>query len=417
MRKLIDILFCSLIVLVGCVACDKEKYFPIDQIQDGEGQLSLKKMIVKIDNEENVVRASVDVSKFYVEVTDAQSNVCVEGDYASLPEVLTLAPGDYTVRVRSEKEPPVAAWENPYFEGTETVTVKANEVSEVATVVCKLANVRVTIVYSDELKRVMSDDSKVEVVVGETGQMDFVKSETRSAYFAYVEGSNTLVAVFSGMVDGVEETNSRSYIDVKPGNHYKITYTLHDPGTEIPDVTGSVFPGLTVDASVTTENLTINVDPDDDILTDDSRPSQGDDPNPPTDPDKEAPVLEMKNGLVFGSPNVVDASSTVIIHAQSSDPKGFSVFKVCIVSDVLDVAALSEVGLTDNLDLINPGQYEQGLRDLQLPLDLKGATDRDIDISGFMSLLAILGPGSHDFVVTVGDSYGNTTKTLTLVIQ
>ena len=50
--------------------------------------------------------------------------------------------------------------------------------------------------------------------------------------------------------------------------------------------------------------------------------------------------------------------------------------------------------------------------------DVKGRTDKiEIKITGFMGMLTMLGPGSHDFVITVGDANGQTSKTLTLVIK
>ena len=50
--------------------------------------------------------------------------------------------------------------------------------------------------------------------------------------------------------------------------------------------------------------------------------------------------------------------------------------------------------------------------------DVKGRTDNiEIKITGFMGMLSILGPSSHDFVITVGDANGRTVKTLTLVIK
>ena len=50
--------------------------------------------------------------------------------------------------------------------------------------------------------------------------------------------------------------------------------------------------------------------------------------------------------------------------------------------------------------------------------DVKGRTDKiEIKITGFMGMLTMLGPGSHDFVITVGDANGQVVKTLTLVIE
>ena len=56
---------------------------------------------------------------------------------------------------------------------------------------------------------------------------------------------------------------------------------------------------------------------------------------------------------------------------------------------------------------------------LGLPVEDQVAGQKDLllDISQFMGLLGMLGSGSHDFQLTVGDANGTTTKTLTIVIQ
>lgn len=419
-NKFSKILICLITMLIGLTACEKDKYFIIEETQESKGKISFSKMLIKLENQETEVKASLDVATFYVEILKNEE-VIEAGYYKDLSEVFTLAPGDYTVRVTSEKESPVAAWENPWYKGEETVTVKANEITEVATIVCKRANVHVTIIFDENLKEVMSADAKVNVLVGENGSLDFYRDETRSGYFAYVAGSNTLVAVFSGLIEGVEENSSRSYVDVEPGKHYKITYTLHSAGGELPDEIGTIFPGLMVDAKVESDGISYNVDDTDAYLDDNLRPSQ-DNGKDPVEPDKNLPTLETTSDsdAEFGKNNIVDGFSIVKIHALSEAEGGFSKFMVTINSELLNPDELKEVGLSQNLDLINPGTNRQGLIDLGLLTEgqeVKGSKEQTLDISGFMKLLVLLGSGSHDFVITIGDANGDVTKTLTLVIR
>lgn len=415
----------AIFAVVLATACSKEEPFPSGE-NEKYGQVSMKKMLLEIANEETVVRSSLDVGTFIVTVT--KSGVVVNTyQYKDMPEILTLPLGDYVIDVKSHNVES-AAWDKPYFEGSETFTIEENVIAEVETVVCKLANVRVTVNYDTNLKALMEADCKVNVVVGQNGVLDFGKDETRSGYFKYEQGSSTMVATFSGTVDGNYEENFRTYVDVAPGNHYIITYTLHSPTGDVPQPEGVINPGLIVDATVTSENLTINTDVEDDVLEDTDRPSNGDkpedDPDKPEDdpvnpdtPDTPAPTVDAEAPISFDTPNVVNASSSVIINVHSEAETGIEVFKVKIESAILTPSELEAVGLTDNLDLVAPREYEEGLKGLGFPVNIGGLKDVRVDISQFMGLLAVLGTGSHDFVLTVGDANGTTVKTLTLVIE
>ncbi len=404
--------FFSLVMIM--TGCGKESMFRDDS--GITGQLSLVKLIPEIRTEEQV-RAGVNTEDFYIRIVNGTETVR-EGYFRDMPEIIDLAPDNYTIKVASAYEAADSEWNNPYYEGSQDFTITAGNITEVKTVVCKFANVKVTIIYDDELKAVMDDDCKVNVVVGDKGSLDFGRDETRSGYFAYVPGSSTLVATFTGTVEGVREENCRPYVDVVPGSHYRITYTLHSSNIEVPDPEGEIFPGLVVDATVEREDMTVDVDIPDDILDDDDRPHQGgDNPNPPTPPtpDKQAPELTPAD--LFAAPQNVGEGSTVKFAASSSADNGFTEFTVIIRSDVLTPSELESVGLTDKLDLVNPGQFEQTLRNFGFPVNVGGMKTAEFDLSQFMGLLAVLGPASHDFVIHVADANGSTDKTLTLVIK
>lgn len=421
MKKIFQISLMAIMALL-VAACGKES--PFDFGSEGSGSLSVKKMIVKIENEENVVRSAIDVGSFLVDIIDKDGKVVEQYTYVDMPEVITLPAGDYTVKVRSHEVQPVQ-WDTPYFEGQQNFTIKAREITEVETVVCKLANVRVTIIFDDDLKANMSSDAKVNVVMGEGASVDFLKDETRSAYFQYVEGSSTLVATFTGHVEGGVMENFKAYTDVKPGNHYKITYRYHSG--DLPDDQGTVtFNGLTINATVEEVNMTVNVNPEDDILADDSRPNEGDpEPDPGTDPDPTpgvGPSIVAVAPVVLNSPNeVYDTSSgavlmsSVVLNVHSDT--GITEFKVVIDSPVLPEDELVGLNLAKELDLVNPGSLESGISGLGLPVNVGGKKDVEFDISRFIELLGILGPATSNFHITVADASGTTKSTLILVVK
>ncbi len=80
---------------------------------------------------------------------------------------------------------------------------------------------------------------------------------------------------------------------------------------------------------------------------------------------------------------------------------------------------LSGSNLSSNMDLVNPAseEMEANLKALGFPTgdDVEGETELSFDISQFMPMLASLGNGETDFVLTLTDNAdGVVTKTLML---
>jgi hypothetical protein len=400
------------------VSCGKEEPFNTDT--DAVGTVSFQKLMVTVDGSEVQkvhTRAGVDVQDFTVQIIK-DGAVVNSYLYAEMPSVIELPVGEYTATA-SLGDAEGVGFDAPYYKGSTTFIVRENDITEVNTIECKLSNVKVTIIYSDDLKAAMADDAKVTVLVGENSTLDFGKNETRSGYFGYVENSNTMVATFSGAVDGVTETNSRVYTDVAPGTHYRITYTLHKPGSD-PNAAGTIVPGLKVDARVEVVDVNYNYDPEDgDRPTDDSRPNEGDNSGDNTGGGQggdtttgEGPTVTAQAPISLDILNEVTPSSTVVVNATSET--GITVFQVDIISDTLTPEVLTQVKLDSHLDLVNPGSLEAAIASLGLPVNVGGAKSVTFDVSSFMSLLAIYGDASHEFKLTVGDASGTVVKSLRL---
>lgn len=412
MKKIFNFTLMALLVLLFA-ACGKDDPFSV--MGEGEGQLSTKKMMVKVERQENEVRASVDVASFIVDILK-DGEVVESYTYSEMPEVITLPVGTYTVRARSGEVQPVA-WETPYFEGERQFTVKSKEITEVETIECKLANVRVSILYAEDLLRQMGDDCKVTVVMGDNASIEFTKNETRSAYFAYVPGSNTLVATFTGTVGNETREDFKAYTDVAPANHYKITYHFKKP--DLPDDEGSItFNGVTIDATVTSEDLRVNVEPGEEEIIDPSdRPNQGnDEPGPGPDPgDKTAPQVIIPEGSAIVFDQVMDIVDGSNYSLRMTSETGFQHFNVEIDSPYLTEEFLNGVGMKTKFDLCNPGSLEEALKGFGLATgnEVSGQKSVDFDLSSLIPLLA-LDPESHvhNFIITLVDANGTTTKTL-----
>lgn len=437
MNKLINItLSLGIIALLG--SCSKEDPFVSPDYDGPTGTLITRCLAPTLSNPEGLevaTRAEVpSADDFNVVITrqgDARNNSSVgsvEYKYSDMPEVLTLPTGEYKVYAsHGENEP--CAWDSPYYYGESTFGIEENKITDdVDPIVAKLSNIRVTIVFHPSLLSAISEDSKVEVKVGDQGMLEFTPSEKRSAYFKYVRNSQSLTATFTGMVDGSEVVLSKTYDNAAPGNHYRITFRLHGIDDDAP---GTITGGVTVDASIEMVDMNHTVDGEpEEILTDDWRPTQGggntdpDDPNPPVvEPSapqitSATPPANQSNlkPVVLGEDKVNQITPDIycVLHVKSTAENGIEKFDVKIDSEQLNKEELEGFGLAQTMDLVNPENLEGPLTGLGLPVNVGGMHDVDFDITKFMTMLEALGEGTHKFILTVGDANGETTSTLVL---
>lgn len=131
-------------------------------------------------------------------------------------------------------------------------------------------------------------------------------------------------------------------------------------------------------------------------------------------------VWTDKNGTKTYDFNNRYRHNSVEIVVEVTTQSAFTEFTVDIVSEaVLPPSELTGVGLTDHLDLINPGEYEAQLQGFGFPTGSAVTGDKTVsfDITDFMDLLTLLNrEGNCDFRLTVTDDSGTTTKTIQLYV-
>lgn len=440
-----EYIFTILALAAGFSSCSSELPFSEDK-PEGKGRLLSSAIAVELKTDERLVRATnaPDVNDFTVEfLNTSDQTVPVESyRYGEMPEVVTLPVGDYVARAyyggTYGAAGSTAAFSAPYYNGTSAqFSIEENKITDnIGTVECALSNVKVTILFDESLANVMSPDSKVTVKVGGSGELVFTKDTDESGYFHYDAGSTTISTVFSGVVDGDDTTESKSYSNVQPGNHYRITFKLHSVD---PNEPGEINPGdpgdeIKIDATVQLEDLTggdgINLgDPsDNDIYMDDDRyPDEGgeepgpDDPgNDPENPDVpgSGPTVtpfrpEGAEGTLVDLDKVNNAAGLVCaLKVESTAEGGFQRFEVDIESEQLSPEELEGIGLAQHLDLAVTDEMSDALQGLGFPTNVKGESSVEFDITGFMPMLMILGTGEHTFVLTIADADGTTVKKL-----
>jgi hypothetical protein len=432
MKNKIFSLLAATAVVLGATSCH-------DDINNGlttttEGSVNLRSMGVEINNAEKVIvssRASVDLTDFIVDIVDGEGASAASWTYGKMPELFSLPVGDYTAKVKSH-EVKKAAWEEPYFVGEKTFSIKENEITPIGVVTCSLANVKVTISYTDELRAVMGDDCKVVVKVNDEGSLTFTPDETRAGYFEYLENSPTLVAEFTGTVEGNAESLIYTCKDLAAGQHRKIKFTLKGNDAEVPDEAGSinVIGGINISTTTVVEDLSKNVVVTEDDLGNSDRPGQEE---PEVDPDDNtggdntggedneggtvaSPITFTCATVDFDKENSLPETAVVYIHADN----GLSHLVVTISSTNAGFAsAVDDLGLT-NFDLAYPANNDQqeSIQSLGLPYGNQVIDQNDVtfDISQFMSMLKAFS-GTHKFQLSATDNNNQQlVKTLTFVV-
>ena len=480
MKNIINILLISLLALFTLNSCDDPVY---PQFANGEGKLSTATLKVSVltDPEVKVDRSNdEDVSTYTVNIIQkSTSNIVNTWKYSEMPEIITLPVGDYKVEVFNAAVKD-AEWDAPYYYASKDFSIVKNEITEIGTITCKLANVKVTIKYTDELKALIGEgkDVKVNVAIGELGSLDFGYGETRSGFFRYVPTSTTLVATFSGTVDGFFMSEFKVLEDIAAGQHRIITFGVKqapDPEQEYGMIGTS---GLVLNAKVTRIDLTINVpageepiDPDDMLsvgsknvkvtatnswiassdqmwctLSATSGAKGTNDVTINATENSSDQARTAKVTFVMGnisqvvtvtqaakgsatSPTIT--SSTLNLDAVNPitdgmvakvdiiAPNGIAHLNVTIESPSLTPDDLKDVGLSDKFDLAYPGEFSEPLSSLGFPTGDKVINQKSLvfDITPFMGLLGQF-PGEHHFIIKVEDNNGETvTATLKFLAQ
>lgn len=416
-------IFSLLAVAAMLTGCSKEN--PFGDAGGGEGQFLKSALSVDIkadalQRDKAMTRAEANPDDFTVIFTrEGNPQPVAKYKYGEMPEIVTLPEGKYTCTA-TYGELRLAEWESPYFLGTsEEFEILPFEItSYVEPIECCLENIKVTIDFDSSLRRAMSSDSYVDVKVGSSTSLKYTLTEAdsgKAGYFAHSE-ETTLVATFNGTIDGEYTVESKSLRNIAKGNHYRITFRLHNGGGSNSD--GDVDSDVTVDANVTVVDVTCDVPLGEEPLLDDSeRPGEnpGEDPGTPEEPVNNPPLITPVAPVSFDVVNDANSLASCILDIHSDADGGILAFTCDIESPTLTPDELKSVNLSDHLDFVNtPPELEEALTGLGFPVNIGGQKDVRFDITKFLPMLSMLGSAEHHFTLTVTDANGTTVRTLKL---
>lgn len=406
--------------------------------EKGTGSVQLTSMSIDMSDAEKVIktgagsRATVDLNDFIVTITDKNSESFVRTyRYADMPEILTLPAGDsYVVEVESHAIAK-AEWDRPYYKGSKEFSVTENEITQIGTVTARFSSLKVTIVFADDLRAVLGDDVTVTVRSNDSGELVYTPDETRAGYFEVVENSTTMVAHFEGTVDGVKTVSATPFTNIQAGQHHIVTYSLKG-GPTPPEQSGNIDPsgGIGIDTDIDVEDLSGNVNVDEDTLPDDDRPGKenpddnNDDDNKGDGGDNQGGGEDQQPAATFESYQSPNLSLTGVNTARDGFgnaivligcPKGIAHLVVKIDTDNKEFEdILGEFNLPLTFDLAYPGDAGPALGSLGLSTgdEVIGHTEVQFNITDFVPLLVPY-KGNHTFTITVTDT-ANIAETMSL---
>ncbi|MDE5628095.1 MAG: DUF4493 domain-containing protein [Muribaculaceae bacterium] len=439
MKTYISKLFAAATVMAVASACS-ESWNP--QVTE-DGELDLSSLLVSnndaeklVTNDQSRAGADVDFSNYLVNIyADGESVPVRSWTYSQMPEVVSLAAGEYRLEVESHKVQK-AEWEAPYYLGSKNFSITAGKISNIGEVECYFSSIKVTILYTDELRAMLGDDVTVTVIANDEGRLEYTPSETRKGYFEAVEGSNTMAVHFAGTVGGVYTTGEKVFTDVEAAQHHIITFKTKD-APKPPQQTGQIDPseGITIDMDVIREDVDGNIEIEEDVISNDpQRPWGPEEPETPgpDQPGPDQPGPDQPGELISFKPSESSTNLKLDVPIEvaqfSSDfgdaivnitaEKGFASIHVKIKSSDpnFEMAAADFVPL--DFDLADPpADKADTIAGFGLPIrdDVVGQTSAKFDITKFISLLAGF-KGTHTFTVTVTDAEGNTAD-MTLIFH
>ena len=355
-----------------------------------------------------------DVDGFIVEILDADNAQVFKKTYAELKQQLAepmeLPVGAYRMEVRSKESTPDVAWEHPVYGATSSFTISKAQTTQLEEVVCTLQNIKVTVDYSSELAGMLADTSKATISLGQTSQ-EFLKTETRAAYFKSLDIENTLDFNFDGVFadTDIPAQFSKQITGVKAGQWRKISVVINyaDKGTLLFQVT--------VDNNIIQDNSFV-VDGTDnlleELLEDPSAPALAWPGHDMSKPFTLTDAIFDDNGNCI-EPFVFDLAS----------PNGIESLRVNIGSTSSRfMASMAAIQLPETFDLCALDASSPAgiiLKGFGYPVggELKGQQAKSFNIAGQIKALYEF-DGTHTFSFDMTDAKGvSTAAALTLVVD
>ena len=393
-----SIAFASLAVLASC---NKDKVDYIDNNKESQeqiGYLNLSNMaasvLVETENIESVTRAEgVDINSFDVVITNAAGEQMTSFKYGERPsKPIALEGGVYTISM-SSAEMEAAAWNAPVYTGAKEVIITRQQTTEVKDLVCKLANIKVTVAFSADLaEQVDPEYTKMTIALGES-KLEYAFGKEDAGFFAPIATENTLELTFSCRYKGEAKdiTMTNEIKGVKAAQWRKIEVVVQHAAD------GTTNVGIVCDTWTYDEEVTFDTSL---ALFEEVIPDDTDVPVIVWEGHDLAETFELTDDMFDAEGNF---KSSINLDVVAKAP--IKNFVVKAASDNADfVKAYSEIMSLEE-DLCAPKTSAAILKMMGYPTDVKGATTARIKFAAQTDLLKSY-EGTHSYEIIVTDENG-----------
>ena len=386
-----NLFLCGATVLL-LVSCANEE----NQVDSGYGSINVKVsadyQVVPVTRSTTEITETTnpDVSEFALKLVSADGSFSRAWDsLADFDPAEKIPVGTYTMSAyygNLEEE----GFDKPYYLGQSDVAVRYRENTPVE-ILCTLANVKVTVEYSDAFKKYFADYATT-IHAAEGDYIKFEKEETRAAY---VKPGKITIQTYLKKQNGIESTFEPAAIEnAQPRQHYRIKLDIAD------NAAGEAQ--LSISFDETTETQPIAIDISDEVMV------------------APAPSF-LPAGFEPGTPLEVKENSYPDNRQVNISLTAKAGLSACTLTT--SSACLESEGWPREIDLVNLSSENRALLS-RLGLKLKGFTEMGskmgfIDFAELFTHLHTLdGSDQHTFILSAKDMYGKVSESpITLSVK
>lgn len=366
------------------VSCANEE----NQVASGYGSINVEVsadyQVVPVtrSTSETTETSNPDVSEFSLKLVSSDGSFSRAWDsLADFDPAEKIPVGSYTMSAyygNLEEE----GFDKPYYLGEADVAVRDRENTPVE-INCTLANVKVTVEYSDAFKKYFADYATT-VHAAEGDYVKFEKEETRAAY---VKPGKITIQTYLKKQNGIESTFEPAAIEnAQPRQHYRIKLDIAD------NAAGEAQ--LSISFDETTETQPVAIDISDEVMV------------------APAPSF-LPAGFVPGTPLEVKENSYPDNRQVNISLTAKAGLAACTLTT--SSASLESEGWPREIDLVNLSSENQALLS-RLGLKLKGFTEMGSKM-GFIDFAEVFahlhttdGSNQHTFTLSAKDMYGKVSE-------
>ncbi len=416
MMKKLNIFTLGMALVAGLSSCEMADEMRGNGSSTETGSLELSVAVAQTESRADT-GSSISTDNFDVVITNTENaENTYTYTYSELPKPLTLPTGTYTVSASTEGDIQTQM-SAPYYEGTETLTI-TNGVTSQVEVVCKMANTKIDMGYSDDFKS-MFQSWTINIDDGDSHVITFSNENVNDTIVYWHLGDNVTTMTMNieaTTTDGTKITDQKQFTKADADQSY---------GDDSDNFTGG-------------DVLNINIDIDENEPSEDNRPQIGfiinvditfsdtnetveipveDVPTEPEEPgDNNIEISDNGTGYLTNGVTVVGTDYPTDVAVVMTVPNGIKNVYVKIASTNSTFEGMvADMGLVngDGMDLASDAATE-----LASLFPLPEANETSYTFTMSSTLFTLLGnfSGKHDFTLTVIDA-NNNSKSATLTIN